>query len=271
MFACDPATHSVSGNFALRGCVVRRALVLSDLHLGWVVCTRTHRELLDHLPAAADDADVIILNGDIIDAHRGVLGPAQAELVQRLAALCDSWRRDGRHVVIVEGNHDPAVSPLGSTVWRYDFEGHHGERIRVLHGHRFADRAYVAPRYEHWGRHPLGIENWLYARLAPLRAAYRYGPGWVVGAWGLTEDRLWRPRFAARVAPLLADIDTLVYGHFHFGPARTMIANVPAWRSASWVAEGHLGTVNRMLRYRDGSWERIGLVGGRWIAIDDGR
>jgi UDP-2,3-diacylglucosamine pyrophosphatase LpxH len=252
---------------------VRNALILSDLHLGWVVCTRSHRELLDHLPAAADDAEEIVLNGDIIDAHRGVPRPAEAELVHRLAALCDRWRREGRRVVIVEGNHDPADHSLGPTVWRHELSGRHGERILVLHGHRVTDPAPARSRYEHWGRHPLGLENRLYARLAPLRAAYRYGPGWLVGAWGVTEDRIWRPRFAERVAPLLAgDIATLVYGHFHFGPARIDIAGVPAWRSASWVAEGHLGTVNRMLRYRDGRWERIGLsTTKRWVAIDDGR
>lgn len=250
--------------------VIRRALVLSDLHLGWVVCTRSHQELLDHLADAADDAELIVLNGDIVDAHRGVPGPAQVELVDRLVALCAGWRRDGRQVVIVEGNHDPADHPLGDAVWRYAFEGHHGERVLVLHGHRFDD-AFAYGGYERWGRYALIAENWVYAHVAAARAAYPYGPGWLVGAWGLTEDRLWRPRFPARVAPLLDGVDTLVHGHFHFGPARTTIAGVPAWRSAAWVAEGHRGTVNRMLRYRDGRWERIGLDAGRWRAIDDGR
>jgi hypothetical protein len=62
-----------------------------------------------------------------------------------------------------------------------------------------------------------------------------------------------------------------VHGHFHFGPGCAEIDGRPAWRSGAWVAEGHLGTVNRMLRYRNGTWERIGLDRGRFRVFDDGR
>jgi UDP-2,3-diacylglucosamine pyrophosphatase LpxH len=251
--------------------MIHRALVLSDLHIGWAVCTPAHRELFDALPAAADDAELIVLNGDIVDGHRGIPSAAEAELVQRLIEQCARWRSEGRDVVVVEGNHDPRAHPLGSTVWRHAFEGHHGECVLVLHGHRFDDAEFAPRPYERFGRHVIAAENHLYARLSPLRRSYPLGPGWFVGAWGLVEDRLWRPSFPARVEPLLAGIDTLVHGHFHFGPARTVIAGRPAWRSGAWVATGHLGTVNRMLRYRDGQWQRIGLAHGRWRAIDDGR
>jgi len=251
--------------------MVRRALVLSDVHLGWAVCTRSHRELLDHLPAAVDDAELVILNGDIVDAHRGIPSPAEHELIARLASMCDAWRRDGRTVVVIEGNHDPAGGVLPSSTWRYTFEGHRGERVLVLHGHRFDDRPFAAGSYERLGRHALALENRMYARAAALRAGYRWGPGWIVGAWGAVEDRVWRPPFPARVAPLLGDIDTLVHGHFHFGPGSATVAGRPAWRSGAWVADGHLGTVNRVLRYRDGGWERLALDRRRWRVPADGR
>jgi UDP-2,3-diacylglucosamine pyrophosphatase LpxH len=251
--------------------MIRRALVLSDLHLGWAVCTPAHRELLDALPDAAGDAELIVLNGDIIDAHRTLPGAAEVGLVEELVDLCAHWRSEGREVVVIEGNHDPIDDALGPTVWRHAFVGHRGERVLVLHGHRFADTAFAPGPYEHFGRHMIAAENHLYARSSLARAAYRFGPGWFVGAWGLCEDRLWRPGFPAKVAPLVADADTLVHGHFHFGPGRTEIAGRPAWRSGAWVAHGHLGTVNRVLRYRDGTWQRIGLDGGRWRAFDDGR
>jgi len=247
--------------------MIKRAIVFSDVHLGWTVCTPGHRELLAALPAAVGDADLVILNGDITDVHRGLPRAAERELVAQLDALCAQWRRDGRQVVVIAGNHDRDASPI----WKYSFEGAHGERVLVLHGHRFAETEPAPGPYEHYGRHFLTVENHALARLPLARATYRLGYGWCVGAWGLAEDRLWRPPFPGRVAPLLDDYDVLVHGHFHFGPGKIEIAGRPAWKSGSWVARGHLGTVNRMLRYRDGRWERIGLERGTWRAIDDGR
>ncbi len=262
------ASHGSAGACGTRYArrVIREAPVFSDLHLGWAVCERSHRRLLACLPAAAGDAELIVLNGDLVDGHRGA---TDGELVEQLRAQCAVWRREGRSVVVVEGNHDPAPGPFGPASWQHVFDTPDG-RVLVLHGHRFAD-AFAYGSYERWGRHALAIENRLLASSRRLRAAYPYSLGWVVGAWGYVEDRLWRPKFPAQVTPLLDGIDVLVHGHFHFGPARTTIAGRPAWKSGAWVAAGHLGTVDRMLRYRAGRWERIGRKGDRWQAIDDGR
>jgi hypothetical protein len=155
--------------------------------------------------------------------------------------------------------------------WLFDWEGARGERIRVLHGHRFAERTFVPGPYERFGRHLLRAENYLYSHLRPARAAYRLGPGWLVGAVGLTEDTLWTRDFPGRVTPLLGPADVLVHGHFHFGAAHRRIAGKPVWRTGAWVSRGHLGSVDRMLRYRDGTFERIGLSSRGFHACDDGR
>lgn len=254
---------------------VRRALLLSDVHLGWSVCARQHVRLLDRLPEAVDDAELVVLNGDMIDGHRGLPRGVEAELVGRLSEMVGAWRAEGRQVVYVEGNHDLVADaetmPVGPDRWSFDWEGAGGERVRVLHGHRFAEEPYRSGAYEAVGRHLIRAENHLYAHVTPARAAYRYGPGWFVGAVGFTEDVLWTRDFPGRVAPLLPGADVLVHGHFHFGRAHRRIAGKPVWRSGAWVSHGHLGSVNRMLRYRDGRFERIGLEGKGFRAFDDGR
>ena len=75
---------------------VRRALFLSDLHLGWVACHELHQRLLDRLPEADGDAELIVLNGDILDAYRGFVRACDTELAARLAGLVRQWRREGR-------------------------------------------------------------------------------------------------------------------------------------------------------------------------------
>lgn len=254
---------------------IRRALLLSDIHLGWSICARQHARLLDRLPEAAGDAELIVLNGDIVDHHRGLLRSFESELVTRLAEQLTTFRAEGRKVVYIEGNHDVMSTagsvPVAPDRWCFDWEGAHGERVRVLHGHRFTEPTFLPGPYEHFGRHLIRAENYLHAKMNIARASYRFGPGWFVGAVGLTEDVLWTRPFPARVSPLLAASDVLVHGHFHFGPANRQIAGKQVWRSGAWVSRGHLGSVDRMLRYRDGKFERIGLTSTGFRAFDDNR
>mgnify|MGYP001613993969 FL=1 len=262
---------------------VRRAIFLSDLHLGWVACHELHRGLLDRLPEAVDDAELIVLNGDILDAYRGFVRACDAELVERLARLVEQWRREGRRVVYVEGNHDPpgrgaGLRGMGAAVpepglrpqaWRFDFLGADGERVRVLHGHRFADTAEPLGPYEGHGRRLLAVENRLQADHPAVRSAYRGGGGWLVGAVGFCETTLWRRRFPARVAPLLADCDVLIHGHFHFGPGRWRIGGRPVFKSGPLASAGHFGSVDRLLRYDFGRFQRLALGERGFVAVDD--
>ena len=87
---------------------------------------------------------------------------------------------------------------------------------------------------------------------------------------GMLETRGRFGTFVARIDP--ADNAMATAAHTYVSAARSLgIDKAEAMRYGAWVATGHLGTVNRMLRYRDGAWQRIGLTGGRWRAIDDGR
>ena len=253
---------------------VRSALLFSDVHLGWALCARHHERWLERLPEAAGDAELVVLNGDIVDGHRRVQRASERELVQRLAELVLGWRREGRRVVCVEGNHDArsgAPEALAADRWSFDFETQDGRQVRVLHGHRFSPSAIVWETYERVGRSVLAVENLLYGRIAALRPLYRFGPGWLVSSIGATECRLARRGLPARVAPLLEGVDALLHGHIHYGPGSGRIGKVATWRTGSWVSPGHLGSADRMLRYRAGRFERIGWSGGRWLACDDGR
>jgi UDP-2,3-diacylglucosamine pyrophosphatase LpxH len=253
---------------------VQSALLFSDVHLGWAICSRHHAHWLRHLSEAADDAELVVLNGDVVDGFRQVQRADDQELVAQLAELTEGWRREGRCVVYIEGNHDALPGPssrLFPDRWRLDFETQPGERVRVLHGHRFSASGTLWESYERAGRGLLSLENFVYGRSATLRSLYRYGPGWLVSAVGALECFLGRKALPRRIAPLIDGLDVLVHGHIHYGPGQGRIGNVPTWRTGSWVSPGHLRTADRMLRYRSGRFERIGWSGGRWRAFDDGR
>lgn len=253
---------------------VQSALLFSDVHLGWALCARHHAHWLRHLPEAVGDAELVVLNGDVVDGFRRVQRASDHELVLQLAELTEGWRREGRRVVYIEGNHDalPGSAPrLSPECWVFDFETREGAQVRVLHGHRFSPSETLWERYERMGRRLLSLENYVYGRSATLRSLYRFGPGWFVSAVGALECFLGRKAIPKRIGPLLDRIDVLVHGHIHYGPGRGRMDNVPTWRSGSWVSPGHLRTVDRMLRYRNGRFERIGWSGGRWRAFDDGR
>jgi UDP-2,3-diacylglucosamine pyrophosphatase LpxH len=253
---------------------VRSALLFSDVHLGWSICSRHHARWLARLPEAAGDADLIVLNGDVIDGHRRVQRAAERDLVSQLAELVTGWRSEGRRVVYLEGNHDAhghADQPLAPDRWLLDFETTGGERVRVLHGHRFSASELTWAAYDRLGRGLLGAENFVYGRVPALRSLYRFGPGWLGAAVASVECFVARRQLPARVASLMDGIDVLLHGHIHYGPGHGRIGDVATWRTGSFVSPGHLRTADRMLRYRGGRFERIGWSGGSWRAFSDGR
>jgi UDP-2,3-diacylglucosamine pyrophosphatase LpxH len=253
---------------------VRSALFFSDVHLGWSVCSRHHARWLERLPEAVDDAELVVLNGDIVDGFRRVQRPSERALVSRLAELVAGWRAEGRRVVCIEGNHDPRAAgddALGPEQWMLDFTTARGERVRVLHGHRFSETNVAWARYDHLGSAILPLENFAYGRVEALCELYPFGPGWLVAGIGSLECWLARRALPARLAPLLGGVDVVLHGHIHYGPGRGEIGDVATWRTGAWVSPGHLGSADRMLRYRGGRFERIGWANGRWRVYDDGR
>lgn len=257
---------------------VTEAIILSDVHLGWVPLRAHHRRFLAALDQPAGAAELIVLNGDIVDRFRGHPAAAERDLVAVLAEQVASWRAEGRTVVYIEGNHDPQHVSQGEGLipdrWHHDFVGADDARIRVLHGHRFADRVTqptTAGPYERYGQRFLKLENWVYARTAPLRWIYPASIGWMVGAVGKTEDMLWRKRFLAAVDAFADEVDVVVHGHFHFGPGAYQHRGVQLYRSGAWVSRGHRGSVDGVLRYSGGRFQRMTLAGDLWVARDDGR
>jgi UDP-2,3-diacylglucosamine pyrophosphatase LpxH len=251
---------------------VGSALVFSDIHLGWTLCSRHHARWLRRLPEAVDEAELVVLNGDIVDGPRGAERGAGHELVAELVQLVDRWRRQGRRVVYLEGNHDPnGAGSLRPEGWSHDFQARDGRRVRVLHGHRFSESERMWEAYDRLGWTVLSLENRLYGRVAALRSLYPLGPGWPLSALALLECSLARRALPRRLSPRLDGVDVLLHGHVHYGPGRGRIGRVATWRTGAWVSPGHLRSADRMLRYRSGRFERIGWSGGRWRALDDGR
>lgn len=250
-----------------------QALFFSDVHLGWVPLVESHERWLEHLPSAVGDADLVVLNGDIIDDHRGQPSARVQELIARFVELMEGFRREGRKVVYVEGNHDTMRLAKGALVpdcWKLELTSKDGRRVRVLHGHRFDEEPEEAGPYERYGKRFLRFENWCYSKVRALQAVYPHSIGWLVGAVGLGEDLAWRPGLY-RQARVIDDVDVLVHGHYHFGPGRVQVGRLALIRTGAWVSQGHRGTVDRMLRYRAGKFERITLSGGRWVVPADGR
>jgi hypothetical protein len=140
----------------------------------------------------------------------------------------------------------------------------------VLHGHRFSESIPFA-LYDRIGAPILALENSTYGRVEALHGLYRFGPGWLSAAIGWIECSVARRALPARVAPLIGGIDVLLHGHIHYGPGRGRIGDVATWRTGSWVSPGHLGSADRMLRYRGGRFERIGWSDRGWRAFEDGR
>lgn len=257
-----------------RGVRVRSMLAFSDVHLGWEPCARLHERWLRALPAAAEDAELVLLNGDVLDATRGTCSSATRELAQGLVELAARWRSEGREVRYLEGNHEhgaPADAPLRPTGWRHAFTVSSGERVVALHGHRFTEADPSASAYDHLGKRLLRAENELYARSAWLRERYRRGPAYLVAAVGFTECTLGRWLLPRELARLEAPAEVLLHGHIHYGPGQGRVGAVRTFRTGSFVSEGHRGTADRMLRYRAGRFERIALQGERWVALEDGR
>lgn len=125
---------------------VSRLAVLSDIHLGRgdgrTGYSGDADALCDALKRIAEQADTVIINGDLYDLDRGTLPTAQALEYRRLrpkwAAVEACMKRHG--IRMTAGNHDRALLDMkvgGGTV-RQQYTIRVGDvNVRVEHGERF--------------------------------------------------------------------------------------------------------------------------------------
>jgi len=244
---------------------VSRALILSDLHLGWAMCGRLHRKLLKNLHHLAENAELIVLNGDIIDHARRVFSSRGAGRIQYLQKLVNDWKRAGKQVVYIEGNHDSrarADRGFRPDCAVLDFRGVYNERIRIFHGHD--PHSSAGRSYHRNGGIFLALDNFIFAKVALIRPMMRVILRRLYGFIAWIEDRLCRKGIMEHCRSLAHDADVLVHGHMHFGPCSYHAGDIPVYRSGSWVSPGQAGTANTLLRYNMGTFEHLELVGNDW-------
>ena len=201
----------------------RRAVFLSDLHLGASHCHAT--ELADFLDAI--DCERLYLVGDIVDlwwmaSRRARWTTAEQRVFERLHAM----RRAGTEIVYIPGNHDrPLRHVCGLTLpaMRVRRRAIHvtadGRRLLVVHGDDYDGVTQFGNLQEKFG-------DWLYERILTgnrllNRARRRLG----LRYWSLAEFLKQRSgaaeRYIARFVDAgLADarrrgLDGIVCGHIH--------------------------------------------------------
>lgn len=203
--------------------VFRRAVFLSDLHLGSNHCHAT--ELAEFL--AGIECRKLYLVGDIVDlwwmaSRRARWGDAELCVIERLHAM----RRAGTEIVYIPGNHDRPIRRmcgLALPAMRVRRRAIHrtldGRRLLVTHGDEFDSITHFGNLQEKFG-------DWLYDRILDgnrlfNRARQRFG----LRYWSLADFLKRRSGAAERyieryVQAGLDDarrrgLDGIVCGHIH--------------------------------------------------------
>jgi UDP-2,3-diacylglucosamine pyrophosphatase LpxH len=201
----------------------RRAVFLSDLHLGATHCHAA--ELADFLGGL--ECDRLYLVGDILDlwwvvSRRARWGMDENRVIERLHAL----RRAGTAIIYIPGNHDRPlrqICGLSLPAMRVRRRAIHvtadGRRLLVTHGDEFDGQTQFGNLQETFG-------DWLYYRIltgnqwlnrARRRLGLRY---WSLSAF-LKRRSGAAERYIARFVDAgLADarrrgLDGIVCGHIH--------------------------------------------------------
>ncbi|MCP4132183.1 MAG: hypothetical protein GY754_14525 [bacterium] len=246
---------------------ISHAVIISDIHLGWALCGTAHERLLNCLPEIAGESELVILNGDIVDYFRSAYNKKGARTIEAFKKLIQTWKKAGKQVVYIEGNHDRkeiADKNFSPDCLSYDFTGHNGETIRIFHGHRSGTETYRPGPYDRYGSKLLKLDNLVLSKLPFLKKALPFLVGWIYGIIGFIEDKLWQKGLRKRLHELSRDVEVLVHGHIHFGARKYTINNKPVYRSGSWVSGGQVGTTNSLLRYTKGKFERIKITATGW-------
>lgn len=118
-----------------------RAIILSDIHLGWEQSQdQAFRRFIRNLP----NIDYLILNGDIFEFWRRDMVGVMIEHRDVLDLL--AWLRNrGTNVIMIYGNHDEHLVNMGPPEkypepfrWREEYRIKVGARTYIFkHGHQF--------------------------------------------------------------------------------------------------------------------------------------
>ncbi len=243
-----------------------KAVILSDLHLGWTMCTGLHYHLLENINNIVDNSELILLNGDIIDHKRKIISYSARELIAQFVEMVSEWRNEGRKVVYIEGNHDLMYD--GTIFFKPDtkefkFMGENDEIITVLHGHSTSNSDNST--YDQYGSSILEFDNYMYTRYPVLRPLMKNLIARLYGFIGWIEDRVFSTLIEKTFGSLLQHAGTIVHGHAHYGPMQYMVGKIPVYRSGSWVSPGQPGTKNSLLVYDKGVFNNMELLGNNWV------
>lgn len=196
---------------------VSRLAILGDLHLGRGDATTgyfgqpAHACLL--LSKIAEQADLVVINGDLYDLDRGRFPTAQFLEYQHLqptwASVEACIQRHG--IRITAGNHDHALlgRSVGGKLVREAFEIQLGEvRVRIEHGERFdawikRNRAFTS------------AATWLSGWLSRHGLDKLYRGMRRIEAWSTRDQNGGQLRRAAQWLRTQQHLDLLVMGHTH--------------------------------------------------------
>ena len=185
---------------------VRSALVFSDVHLGWSICSRHHAEWLARLPEAAGDAELIVLNGDVVDAFRRVQRAASAISCRSSRSSSPAGAPRGAASSTSKGITTPqrargAAARPGPLAARLRDRATGDARPRAARPPLLGFRDRMGRLRSRRARRARGSRTSSTAASPALHSLYRFGPGWLVSAVGALECFLARRELPARVAP----------------------------------------------------------------------
>ena len=235
-----------------------RTIFISDIHLGTPGCQADM--LLDFL--AENDAEVIYLVGDIIDAwrlRRGWFWPQRHnDVVQEFLKRAQA----GTHIFYVPGNHDEVLrSYLGThfggveVVETVDHQTADGRKLLVTHGDQFDSIVVNAKWLAHVGDRAyevaLRLNTW-------INAAKRLWGGqyWSLSNWAKAQVKQ-AVNYISEYENVLSDearrggYDGIVCGHIHSAAIRK-IKGLDYINTGDWVE-----SCTAVVEHSDGSLHLI--------------
>lgn len=196
---------------------VSRLAVLSDIHLGRGDGRTGFSGDVEHLCAAlqriAENADAVVINGDLYDLDRGTLPTAQALEFRRLrpkwAAVEACMEKYG--IRMTAGNHDRALLAMqvgGAKVHESYVVAVGQLNVRIEHGERFD--AWIKRN-----RRFTSFVAWLSGWVSRIKLGFVYRILRMVERWTTDDKDGGQVERAIKWMKQHQEIDVLIMGHTH--------------------------------------------------------